>query len=262
MALRDGDRGIIIKCWADCDRRDVLAELRRRGLVVGGDSRFHAAVSRIHVDRDDPARRVAHARRIWDAATDALQSPVVPYHAERGITINPPASLRFSPALRRSDGANDPAMVARIDSLDGELIGIARVWLYRDDTGTWRRRDRAMLGRAAGGAVRLAPAADTLLIAEGIETALSGIEATGVPAWAALSASSLVALPLPPIVRRVVILADHDVSGVGERAARAAAQRWLAEGRLVKIAIPPEPGSDFNDVLICRAPLEMCDVSA
>jgi phage/plasmid primase-like uncharacterized protein len=103
---------------------------------------------------------------------------------------------------------------------------------------------------------------ETLLIAEGIETALSGTEATGLPAWAALSTSGLIALPLPPSVRRVVILADHDVSGAGERAARAAAQRWLGEGRLVKLAIPPEPGSDFNDLLVARASSGMCDVSA
>jgi len=82
------------------------------------------------------------------------------------------------------------------------------------------------------------------------------------PAWAALSTSGLVALALPPIVRRVVILADHDANGAGERAARAAAARWLAEGRLVRLALPPEPGSDFNDVLVGRAPWEMCDVSA
>jgi hypothetical protein len=29
--------------------------------------------------------------------------------------------------------------------------------------------------------------------------------------------------------------------------------RWLAEGRRVRIAIPPEPGTDFNDVLTSQA---------
>ena len=42
------------------------------------------------------------------------------------------------------------------------------------------------------------------------------------------------------------------------QAAQKAAPRWLAEGRRVRIAIPPEPGSDFNDLLLmaregCRA---------
>ena len=33
------------------------------------------------------------------------------------------------------------------------------------------------------------------------------------------------------------------------RAAHDAATRWLAEGRRVRVAIPPESGADFNDVL-------------
>ena len=97
--------------------------------------------------------------------------------------------------------------------------------------------------------MRLAPAAETLLIGEGIETCLAAMQATAMPAWAALSTSGMVALVLPPIVRQVIILADHDANGAGERAARTAAQRWLAEGRSVRIAMPPEPGTDFNDML-------------
>jgi hypothetical protein len=31
------------------------------------------------------------------------------------------------------------------------------------------------------------------------------------------------------------------------------AERWLAEGRRVRLAMPPEPGSDFNDVLVGHA---------
>ena len=42
---------------------------------------------------------------------------------------------------------------------------------------------------------------------------------------------------------------DHDESGTGARAARDAAERWLAEGRRVRMAIPPSTGTDFNDVL-------------
>jgi putative DNA primase/helicase len=153
-------------------------------------------------------------------------------------------------------------MEARIDALDGELIGVHRTWLYRGPDGVWRRCDRAMLGRAAGGAVRLAAAAETLLIGEGIETTLAGMQATGLPAWAALSTSGLKTQILPPIVRELVILADHDVSGAGERAAYAAADRWLAEGRRVRIALPPEPGTDIADVLAGRAYAEVRDVAA
>jgi phage/plasmid primase-like uncharacterized protein len=142
-------------------------------------------------------------------------------------------------------------MLARIDSINGELIGVHRTYLRPDGSGKAEiEPSKAMFGRAAGGAVRLAAAAETLLVGEGIETALSAMQATGISAWAALSAGGIEKLLLPPLVRQVIILADHDANGRGEQAARTAAQRWMAEGRLVRLAMPPVPGTDFNDVLL------------
>jgi putative DNA primase/helicase len=82
------------------------------------------------------------------------------------------------------------------------------------------------------------------------------------PGWAALSANGIRSLVLPPSVRKVLIAADNDASGTGEQAARDAAQRWLAESRRVRIAIPPEPGTDFNDLLFGRYLAETRDVAA
>jgi putative DNA primase/helicase len=161
--------------------------------------------------------------------------------------------LRYAPALRRPDGGYRPGIIARVDDVDERLIGVHRTWIVPDQSGQWRRLGRASLGPIRGGAVRLASAAETLMVGEGIETCLSAMQAVDKPAWAALSTSGLVGLILPPIVRSVIILADHDISGAGQRAAYAAAARWVAEGRLVRVAIPPEPGADFNDVLLGRA---------
>jgi putative DNA primase/helicase len=254
LALRDGERGLIFKCFAGCDPRDILVELRRRGLI--GDSahdrhRPLPATVRPH-ERDDAPHRIAMAQRIWGAAQDASETPVVHYLVGRRITIALPPVLRYAPALRRPDGTKKPAMIARIDGIDGELIGIARTWLIRDSAGSWHRHDRAMLGLAVGGAVRFTPAGETLLIGEGLETCLAAMQACSLPAWAALSTSGMVALVLPASVLTVIILADNDENGAGERAARAAAERWLAEGRRVCIAMPPEPGCDFNDLLLGR----------
>ena len=47
----------------------------------------------------------------------------------------------------------------------------------------------------------------------------------------------------------VLICSDNDPNGTGQRASQSAADRFLAEGRRVRIALPPEPGVDFNDVL-------------
>jgi hypothetical protein len=142
LALRDGERGLIAVCHAGCDRADVIAALHRRGLL--GAAGTGPRPTPAGAGSDDAARRIAMARRIWDAAQDARRSPVVAYLAGRGITIPPPPSLRYAPRLRRPDGTCGPAMLARIDGIGG-LIGISRTWLHRDAAGRWDRRNRASL---------------------------------------------------------------------------------------------------------------------
>ena len=103
--------------------------------------------------------------------------------------------------------------------------------------------------------MQLAPAGKLLMVGEGIETMAAAMTATGLPGWAALSAGGIEALILSPLplAETVVILADNDENGRGERAARTAARRWLGEGRRVRIAMPPEPNTDMADVLAGRA---------
>jgi putative DNA primase/helicase len=257
LSLRDGDRGLIVHCHAGCDPRDVLAELQHRGLLGSHKERPEPAAVRGD-DRDDVARRIAEARRMWDAALDARATPVPAYFACRGIDNELPASLRWVPSLRRPKvfgGGNGPAMVALVEHVEHGICGIHRTWIERGPAGNWCRRDRAALGPIGGGAVRLAAAQSDnwLVVAEGIETTLSVMQACGLPGWAALSADGIESLVLPPQARKVLIAADHDNHGRGERAARTAAQRWLHEGRKVRIALPPTPGADFNDVLLGRA---------
>jgi putative DNA primase/helicase len=189
LALRDGDHGLVAVCHAGCARDDILAALRDRGLVGRGRATAPRGTIPIARDRaDDADRRRRLARQIWDAARDAADSPVAAYLAGRWPALRQPIpippTLRHAPALRRRDGTVGPAMVAPIDGPDGSIIGVHRTWLARGADGVWRRQDRAMLGAAAGGAVRLAPAPDSgpLLVAEGIETALAGLIAAGHPA--------------------------------------------------------------------------------
>jgi hypothetical protein len=142
------------------------------------------------------------------------------------------------------------ALVSR--GSDDTPLAIHRTFLARDGSGKAPvDPQKMMLGPCSGGAVRLGPINDRLMIAEGIETALSAMQATGKPAWAALSTSGLRALDLPDGVRDVIVLADSD--DAGEAAARDCALRWKREGRRVRIARPPRE-MDFNDVLMGRAP--------
>jgi hypothetical protein len=103
------------------------------------------------------------------------------------------------------------------------------------------------LGPCRGGAVRLGPPGDLLMIGEGIETCLAAMQASGNTTWAALSTLGLRALDLPREVRNLIVLADGDDSG--ETAAQECACRWKREGRRGRIARPPQ-GMDFNDLLL------------
>ena len=145
-------------------------------------------------------------------------------------------------------------MIALVEHVERGIVGIHRTFL----TPECRRRDRASLGPIGGGAVRLGMlrAGEWLAITEGIETALAVATSCNMPVWAALSEGGIRTLVLPPEVNHVLIRADHDASGVGQRAAHNAAERWLAEGRRVRIAMPPEPDTDMADVLLGWAPAE------
>jgi phage/plasmid primase-like uncharacterized protein len=191
---------------------------------------------------------MAAARRIWDAAEDARGSPVAAYLAGRGITISAPPSLRWASRCRHPTGVYLSAMIGRIDNVDGELIGVHRTFLDGSRKAGIDPQ-KAMLGRAMGGAVRLAAGGPTLAVAEGIETGLAVAQVSGIPTWAALSAGGIEALVLPPVVEAVFIYADHDHHDRGARAAREAGRRWASEGRRVRLIMPTRPGSDFNDLL-------------
>jgi putative DNA primase/helicase len=271
LAIRDGDRGLIVKCFAGCCPADILAALRRLGLLEQiADRRASppdpAALERRRAaEQRDRQRRISEALDFWQHETSpAYGTAVARYWRARGLALPIPATIRASRSwLRHPNGGTRPAMIALVEHANYGPVAIHRTWLQSDGLAKASFREpRLSLGPIGGGAVRLAPAGEILLIGEGIETSASGMLATGWPAWAALSTSGIMALELPQIVRTLVLLADHDRSGAGERAARTAAARWLAEGRRVRIAMPPEPGTDFNDVLLGRTYAEVRHVAA
>ena len=196
----------------------------------------------------DAERKQQAALAIWQNAQAPENTPVETYLRSRGITLDIPVSIKYAPDLKHGPtGMLMPAMVAAIQGPDRTITGIHRTFLVSDGSKKAPvTQDKMMLGRCATGAVRLAAVAESLILAEGIETALSIIQAIGLPTWAGLSTSGLKALVLPEEVREVVIAADGDEPG--EKAAHHAAQRFLGEGRRVRIARAPK-GMDFNDVL-------------
>jgi putative DNA primase/helicase len=242
LTLRDGDDGcVLVTCWGGCDRRDVLSELRRRGLLdVRARGSSAKPSQREEAVRTD-ARRSKAALAIWQSATPAGGTLAQNYLFSRGLHLSLPPTVRFHAGLKHPAGDIWPVMVALVTR---------GVVLARDGQGKAPIEPaKMMFGPCRGGAVRLGPVGDRLMIAEGIETALSAMQATAQTAWAALSTSGLRTLELPADVHDVVVLADGDEPG--EAAAHDAALRWKREGRRVRIAHPPR-GFDFNDVLLSR----------
>jgi putative DNA primase/helicase len=206
-----------------------------------------------------------------DIATPAIpRQPGLPW-PERPVTAagaiaKMPPTIRLhgmhGPYGRHPSGERRPQMISLVEHVERGPVGVSRTFLAIDGSQKATLDPvRLFRGPVGGGAVRLAPAADTVVVAEGLETALAVMAATALPAWAALSAGGIEALVLPPIVRQVIIAADHDRNGRGERAARIAADRWLAEARLVRIAMSPEVETDFNDVLIGRTYARIAETS-
>jgi putative DNA primase/helicase len=138
LALRDGGRGLIVKCWAGCDPRDVLAELRRLGLVDGGAEANPNPVEtarRHEVEMYDRQRRIALAQDIVAASLPACGTPVERYLRARGITILPPA-IRYlpmgDPYARHRSGSRRPVMVVAVQHVEHGIVGAHRTWLAVD----------------------------------------------------------------------------------------------------------------------------------
>jgi putative DNA primase/helicase len=249
---------VLVRCHAGCDQRDVIAALcsrgiwetegRQQGRSPRKDSRRPSAAP-----DPDAQKRTEAAFAIWQASQPAVGTPVETYLCSRGLHVPPPSTIRFHAGLKHPSSGIWPAMVALVTrGGDDTLLAIHRTFLARDGV------DKApvdpakmMLGPCRGGVVRLASPGDVLMVGEGIETCLAAMQATGQPAWAALSTSGLRALDLPDAVRDVIVLADGDEPG--EAAPQDCARRWKREGRRVRIARPPH-GMDFNDLLKARAP--------
>ena len=253
LSIRDGDRGIIMKCFAGCTYRDIVDTLRR-------DHWLNDEPRRKESDAERARRELRHAeanrektqqvRSIWHEARAIEPGDVVSRYLKlRGIDLAPPPSLRFHPTLFHSEtGSRLPAMVAGV-AVDRRLVAIHRTYLRPDGAKADIHPNKMMLGHVTGGAVRLAPAAEHLAVSEGIETGLSFQQAQGIATWAALSTHGMrtIVLPPKPLASTVYLIVDADEAG--EHAAEIAAARFYREDRKVILARPTH-GKDMNDSLV------------
>ncbi|MFL4991540.1 MAG: toprim domain-containing protein [Microvirga sp.] len=255
LAIAEAKNGkLLVRCHAGCGQREVIAALRARGIWDVGDQRPISFLGK--PDRQSPpepyadaVRRTEAALAVWRASRCAKGTLAETYLRSRGLTNPVPLAIRFHAALTHPSETVWPAMVALVTrGVDDKPIGIHRTFLDRDGSGKAPVEPaKMMLGPCGAGSVRLGAPSSFLMVGEGIETCLAVIQATGHPAWAALSTSGLRSLELPDDINDVIVLADGDEPG--EAAARSCALRWCHKDRRVRIARPPR-GLDFNDLLL------------
>lgn len=239
---------------------------------------------------------IAKTQRTWAQCISIMSpsaSPAREYLNARGIRLGSRRfnaladndALRFHPALPyyqvvdEVDGSEKvekvgefPTLMCGVKNNDGELITIHRTYLEQafDETGEKSGFKKANVEcprkmmpvpeskTIAGAAIATAsPSKDGIMaVAEGLETALSGYRATGIPAWAAINANMLERFEPPEGVRTLIIWADKDHSLTGELSANALHERMAERGIKVVTLLPQhaipegEKSIDWNDVLL------------
>ena len=255
LSFCDGADGrLLVFCFGGCAFDEIMSALVEYGLLDDDDDDDLHVSRGVTVCQRDKTELIAHARQIYDGG--GWDERIAVYLRSRDIYLTSQV-LRFSAQAPHRLAARLPAMLAPVVNVIGEQIGVHLTYLRRDGSGKaelTKEHQRECRGAVRGGSIRLLPFNSDLplLVSEGVESGLAASELFGLPCWSAVYAGGLCSLILPPEVRRIVIAADNDESGVGQRNALAAYDRWTAEGRQVCIKIPPFIGSDFNDLLLAR----------
>ena len=226
-------------------------------------------------EAEKTVRRRERNLAFWNAAVPlrdlSRESPQWKYLASRGLgACDASAMLRAEAETeawetnedgeRRSAGRY-PVLLAAVTDGSGGIITLHRTFLTPDGgTAPLSSPKKLAPGAIEDGLIRLFPPTAILCLAEGIETALSVHEMTGLPVWSAISLTGLRKFgEVPEGVKKIHICGDNDRSYAGAAGAYELAARIRRSRPDIEVAvhIPPEPGTDWNDVLRSGGRLEI-----
>ena len=137
--------------------------------------------------------------------------------------------------------------MAGVQRPDGKIVAVQQLRLTNEGEKADVLYPRLTTGALGAGAVRFGPAAEVIGLAEGVETALSAMELSGVTVWASLGSARLHQVELPPEVKEVHVFVDNDEPG--RLAAKRAADVHASLGRRVYLRSPPDECGNWNDFI-------------
>jgi len=194
-------------------------------------------------------------RRMWRDAKPTMPDDVVDtYLRSRRVGLDVyPSTIRTAPGLRcyEDDTTNTfPAMLAVVRDITGKPVTIHRTYLAADGSGKAPvEKPRKIVSKhGTSPHIRLTPVASVTGIAEGIEPAIAAMKLFKVPTWSVLSTYGIETFEPPAGLQRLIVFADHDANGAGQKAAHLLAAR-LAGQIPIEIRFPDTTGDDWNDVL-------------
>lgn len=237
LAIRQGDRGILVTCHAGCDATDVLRALRR---IVDLPAIGPAGIS------GRQARQPSAYLAIWQAGRQIEGTLAERYVREVRNIWAPLDDLRYHPRCPRGQGKLvqfEPALLIAMRTA-GEIAAIQRIFL---DPVSASYTDKLVLGRAIGAAWTNGPPGKTIGLCEGFETAAAYTSLTGIQAWASMGAKRFHQVELPTSVERVILLADNDREG--RRAEAKARDALVRPGLVVDTEWPPGAMNDWAQLL-------------
>lgn len=249
LGLRLGKQAILLHCFAGCETSEVLAAFAARGVPIR--TLFGGPTEKIlYVEpRSGPD---ANALRLWRAAAPITGTIAARYLQSRAIDVSS-SELRFlarTPFGPRGGTQWLPSLLAAV-SLDIGVIAIQRTILTADGGIGRMTRPKRGLGAFGSGAVRLQPpAAGRLGLAEGVESALSAFQLSGISCWATLGNARFGSVAIPDSVTELHLFLDADRGGdIAEARSR---KDYALPERTVVAHRPPAPVKDWNDALRAR----------
>jgi len=260
LSITEKDGKLLLVCRAGCPQGEIIKALRDVGLW--GNVSSYETSPPPEPNPSEQERRIDRASEIWEQAHPITPGdPVHRYLTGRGITLDAwPDDLRAHPELSywtMDDSGKPvklgtfPAMLAVVRSPQGRPVALHRTYLTSDGRKAPVLAPKKLMKvfDLAGSSVRLfAPVEGLLAITEGIEDALSAWVLWRIPTWATLGTSGMRMFEPPEGVRELLIFADRDENGAGQRAALELAKR-LKKKMAVSVRLPGGHAKDLNELL-------------